>query len=153
MSAVSNMVDFEERVRQRIAQVSTIAPGSIGEMLHFQVTGYDPDCHSIWMTCETMPWMRNSAGTLHGGMCATILDQAMGFVTHCLKTGEGTAPTVQLKVDYLRPMHPGERVTVRVHVVSTTRSLMHLSADAFQDSNPEKICLSASGIFFNKSEM
>ena len=92
--------------------------------------------------------MRNSAGTLHGGLCATILDQAMGFVAHCLKPGEGAAPTVQLAVDYHRPLHPGENVIVKVHVVSVTRSLMNLTVEAVQESNPDKICLSGSGIFF-----
>lgn len=151
VSAVSNLINFEEKVRQRIAEVGRIAPGSIGEMMHFQVTGYDPDHNDIWMTCETMLWMCNSAGTLHGGMCATILDQAMGFVSHCLKAGEGIAPAVQLKVDFHRPLHPGERAIVKVHVVSETRSLMHLTAEAFQVSSPEKICLSGSGIYFHKS--
>ena len=105
---------------------------------------------SCTMTCQTMPWMRNPAGTLHGGLCATILDQAMGFVSYCLKAGEGTAPAVHLSVDYHRPLRPGERVKVTVRVVSVTRNLMNLTAEACQESHPEKICLSGSGVYFFK---
>lgn len=152
MSAVSEPMDLGEKVRQRIAEVDASVPGSICEMMEFKVTGYDPEHQDITMTCKTMPWMRNFAGTLHGGLCATILDQAMGFVSYCLKAGEGAAPTVQLEVDYHRPLHPGEDVIVKVHVVSATRSLMNLTAEAFQESAPEKICLSGSGIYFYKAK-
>ena len=100
-----------------------------------------------------MPWMRNPAGTLHGGLGATILDQAMGFVAYCLKAGEGITPTVHLSVDYHRPLRPGERVIVKVHVVSETRNLINLYADASQATCPERICLSGSGIFSLKQSM
>ena len=150
MSVENDRTDFGEKVRQRIAELDSTVPGSIGALMHFQLIDYDPEHNDITMSCETMPWMRNFAGTLHGGLCATILDQAMGFVSYCLKAGEGAAPTVQLGVDYHRPLHPGQSVIVKVHVVSATRSLMKLTAEAFQASSPEKICLSGSGIYLCK---
>ena len=150
MNAASEEINFGEKVRRRIADFNASVPGSIGEMMNFQVVAYDHD--DIVMTCQTMPWMRNYTGTLHGGLCATILDQAMGFLSYCLMDGEGTAPAVQLSVDYHRPLHPGEQVIVKVHVVSVTRSLAKLTAEAFQASCPEKICLSGSGIYFFKQK-
>ena len=135
-------------MRRRIAEVNSAVPGSIAEMLSFRFVSQENDV--IVMTCQTMPWMRNPAGTLHGGLCATILDQAMGFVSYCLKAGEGTAPAVHLAVDYHRPLHPGEQVHVRVRVVNVSRTLMNLTAEAYQASCPEKICLSGSGVYFFK---
>lgn len=142
------MTDLGEKVRRRITEVNAAAPGSIAEMMNFRFES----CANgdIVLTCQTMPWMRNPAGTLHGGLCATILDQAMGFVSYCLKAGEGTAPAVHLAVDYHRPLCPGEEVSVRVHVVSVTRNLMHLTAEAYQASCPETIRLSGSGVYFFK---
>ena len=137
-----------EKVRRRVAEVNADASGSIAGMMNFRFESCaDGD---VVFTCQTMPWMRNSAGTLHGGLCATILDQAMGFVAYCLKEGEGTAPTVHLSVDYHRPLRPGEGVKVSVHVVSVTRSLIKLTAEAYQASRPERICLSGSGVYFFK---
>lgn len=147
MNAVS---DMEEAVRSRIAEISRVVPGSIGDMMHFQLLECDPEKGDYLLSCQTAGWMRNFAGTLHGGLCATILDQAMGFLSYCLKPGEGSAPTVQLEIDYHRPLHPGEEVLVKVHVVSVTRSLMNLTAEAAQASHPDKICLSGSGIYFYK---
>ena len=148
---MNKSIDFVERVRRRIAEVNASIPGSIAEMLRFEVVGQDNG--DIVMTCETLPWMRNSAGTLHGGLCATILDQAMGFVSCCLKEGNDIAPTVQMSISYHRPLHPGEQVIVKVHVVSVTHSLMNLTAEASQASCPEKICLSGSGMYFVKQKM
>ena len=147
MNAVSNM---EDKVRARIAEISETVPGSIGDMMQFQLVECEAEKGDYTFTCCTAPWMRNFAGTLHGGLCATILDQAMGFVSYCLKPGEGAAPTVQIEVDYHRPLHPGEDVLVKVHVVTATRSLMNLTAEAMQLSIPDKICLSGSGIYFYK---
>ena len=147
MNAVSNM---EEKVRRRIAEVSETCPGSIGDMMQFQLLSCQPEKGDYLFSCKTLPWMRNFAGTLHGGMCATVLDQAMGFVSYCLKPGKGAAPTVQIEIDYHRPLHPGEDVIVKVHVVTATRSLMNLTCEAVQASNPDKICLSGSGIYFYK---
>ena len=142
------MTDLGEKVRRRITEVNAAAPGSIAEMMNFRFES----CANgdIVLTCQTMPWMRNPAGTLHGGLCATILDQAMGFVSYCLKAGEGTAPAIHLAVDYHRPLCPGEQVYVRVHVVNVSRNLMNLTAEAYQAFCPEKICLSGSGVYFFK---
>jgi len=148
---VNAVNDLEEKIRRRIAQISEEVPGSIGDMMHFQLLESDAEKGDYVMSCQTAPWMRNFAGTLHGGLCATVLDQAMGFVSYCLKPGKGIAPTVQLEVDYHRPILPGETVIVKVHVVCATRSLMNLTAEAVQSSHPEKICLSGSGIYFYKS--
>ena len=153
VNAVSEPNGLAEKVRRRIADFNASVPGSIGEMMNFQVVAYDHAHDDIVMTCQTMPWMRNFAGTLHGGLCATILDQAMGFISYCLMEGEGAAPAVHLSVDYHRPLHPGEQVIVKVHVVSVTRSLTKLTAEAFQASSPEKICLSGSGVYFFKPKV
>lgn len=139
-----------ELVRKRIAQASEAAPGSIGDILRFEVLHYDHKENVYTMRCKTESWMRNFAGTLHGGMCATILDQAMGLIAYCVKPGEGTAPAVQLSVHYHRPLIPGEWVLVKVRVVSITRSLISLSGEAMGCDRPEKICLSGSGTYFYK---
>ena len=143
MSAASETAAL---LRRRIAQVSEFAPGSIGDMLHFELLECDPEAGDYFLFCRT----ENPAGTLHGGLGATVLDQAMGLIPYCLKTGAGIAPTVQLSVNYHRPLIPGTEVLVKVHVVSATRSLITLSAEARSKENPEKLCLSGTGLYFWK---
>ena len=81
MSAASETAAL---LRRRIAQVSEFAPGSIGDMLHFELLECDPEAGDYFLSCRTETWMRNPAGTLHGGLGATVLDQAMGLIPYCL---------------------------------------------------------------------
>ena len=141
---------MEDIVRRRIAEVSTIAPGSIGDQMAYRLLTYSPEHQEYILQCKTLDWMRNAAGTLHGGMCATVVDQAMGFIAYCVKPGEGIAPTVQMQVNYQRPLIPGEDVRIRVRVISVTKSLMHLYAEAAVASEPDKICLTSTGVYFFK---
>lgn len=136
-------------VRNRIAQLHEIAPGSIGDQMAYEVLKSDGE-DKVRLRCQTYDWMRNGPGTLHGGMCATVVDQAMGFVAYCIKPGEGIAPTVQMQVEYHRSLIPGEGVIVDVHVVSRTRSLMHLYCEAYSEHSPEKVSLTASATYFYK---
>lgn len=49
----------------------------------------------------------NPLGTIHGGWTATILDSAMACAVHStLKPGEGYT-TVEMKLNYVRPILPG----------------------------------------------
>ena len=83
------MIDLEEELRLRLEQLHTCAPGTIGDMLGLELVDCDPPAGAYMMRCRTQPWMRNIAGTLHGGLCATLVDQAMGCVAYCAKPGEG----------------------------------------------------------------
>ena len=140
----------EESIRRRLAEIHIAAPDSIGAIMDYELLACNPEAGEYVFQCKTMPWMRNIPGTLHGGICATVLDQAMGFVAYCIKPGEGISPTIQMQVSYHRPLIPGEDVIVKVWVVSTTRSLMSFRAEAFQASRPEKLCLSGSATYFYK---
>ncbi len=82
-------------------------------MLHFELLECDPEAGDYFLSFRTETWMRNPAGTLHGGLGATVLDQAMGLIPYCLKTGAGIAPTVQLSVNYHRPLNPGAEVVIK----------------------------------------
>lgn len=141
---------ISEIVRKRIAQLHEIAPDSIGDRMHYELIDCDTAHGEFVMRCVTEPWMRNGPGTLHGGMCATIVDQAMGFIAYCIKPGEGIAPTVQMSTTYHRPLIPGEGVLICVRVQSVTKSLMNLSAEAYRESTPDRLSLSASATYFYK---
>lgn len=137
-------------VRDRIRQLHEYAPDSIGDRMDYQLISCTGGGREYFFQCRTFDWMRNAPGTLHGGMCATVVDQAMGFVAYCIKPGEGIAPTVQMQVEYHRPLIPGKEVLVRVQVVSAGKTLMHLSAQAYQADQPDALCLSATGLYYYK---
>ena len=126
--------------------------GTIAEMLKFDVVSCDEENETYVLKCKTEPWMCNHYGTLHGGICATILDQAMGMVCSCLKKGYGTCTTVQLESDYHRPIPAGDDILVQVHVMSVTRSLINLTAELIHPEKPNKFAVTGSGIFFFRDD-
>ena len=74
----------------------------------------------------------NPAGTLHGGVLATLVDTAMGLAVRTT-TGEDEVPaTSQLTVTYLRPGKPGPlQVTARLR--TRGQHLTVCEADVRQD--------------------
>ena len=147
MSVANNM---EQLLHQRMRKIQTAAPGSVGDMLQLKLVSCDEERNEYTFRSRTDHWMRNIAGTLHGGMCATIMDQTMGLVAYCCKPGEGIAPTIEFQLSYHRPLIPGEDVLVCVQILSITRSLIRLRAEASLASSPERICLTGSGTYFYK---
>lgn len=139
-----------ELIKQRLAQLHEAAPESVGDLLRLQPLEYDEQRQQILFSGKTEVWMRNPQGTLHGGMCATMADQAMGTVAYCVKPGEGIAPAIELHLNYHRPLIPGEGVLIRVRVVSVTKSLIHLAAELYRASAPDKLCVSSSATYFYK---
>lgn len=139
---------MEELLRQRIAQLHALAPDSIGDRLGFTVVSAQAD--SCVLRCRTESWMRNALGTLHGGISATILDQAMGAFAFCLLPGEGIAPTIELQTVYHRPLMAGEDVLARVFVTAKTHTLLHFRGELYAAGTPEKLCVSGSGMYYFK---
>jgi uncharacterized protein (TIGR00369 family) len=74
----------------------------------------------------------NPAGTLHGGVLATLVDTAMGLAVRSA-TGEQDVPaTSQLTVTYLRPGKPGP-LEVTAQVRTRGQHLTVCDADVEQD--------------------
>jgi uncharacterized protein (TIGR00369 family) len=74
----------------------------------------------------------NRAGTVHGGVLATLVDMAMGQALRS-RTEENDVPaTSQLTVTYLRPGKPG-RLVVNAEVRKQGENLSVCEADVEQD--------------------
>jgi uncharacterized protein (TIGR00369 family) len=74
----------------------------------------------------------NPAGTLHGGVLATLVDTAMGQAVRSTTGDGGTPATSQLTVTYLRPGRPGV-LEVRASVRSRGEHLTVVEAEVEQD--------------------
>ena len=141
-----------EMMRRGLAASNEMTAGTIGAMLNFQVLECDVERGEYLLQCSTADWMRNIMGILHGGISATIMDHAMGVVANSVRVGKSRGPTVQLQLSYHRPLPVGENVTVRVQVLSTTRTMTHMTAQAFSAADPDKLCVSGTGIYYFKGE-
>jgi uncharacterized protein (TIGR00369 family) len=108
--------------------------------LNLRVTRRHADGVTVYF--ELRPEYLNASGNLHGGITASIADEA---AWHALENhfGAGTkkSTTTELKVNYLRPI-AGGKVIARAHLVRPGRRLCVSRVDLFD----EKKILSAIAI-------
>ncbi|HET8944853.1 MAG TPA: PaaI family thioesterase [Dehalococcoidia bacterium] len=71
------------------------------------------------------PEFGNPQGAIQGGFLAAMLDDAMGPALVTLLGAEQFAPTIELKVNFMRPARPGP-IIAEGRVVHRTRSLAFL---------------------------
>ncbi len=89
------------------------APGGFAARLGAQVEAADDG--SARIAFEVTDEHLNPAGTLHGGVLATLVDTAMGTAVRSATGDDDVPATSQLTVTYLRPGKPGPlEVTARV---------------------------------------
>jgi acyl-CoA thioesterase len=78
----------------------------------------------LTMELAMRPEMRNEAGVLHGGVTATLVDAAAGVALLRHFGGKRAATTVELKVNYFRPVTGGKvRARARLIRVGATISV------------------------------
>lgn len=143
--------DPQQALTQMIAQLHRHAPDSIGDLLQFRAEACDEQKGDYCFCAQTSEWMRNAFGSLHGGMLAMVMDQAMGFVAMYLLDGTAVTPSIQLNVTYHRPAMAGDNLPVKVHVDAVTKTMMYLRAQITQQEKPERLLASATGIYVIKT--
>ena len=86
--------------------------------------------------------LKQNSGVVHGGAIASLIDTAMAFaIIPLLAEGERTT-TVDLTINYLRPLTSG-RATATARVLRAGRRVIALSADVSDElSNPAATALS-----------
>jgi len=81
------------------------------------------------------PEFGNPQGAIQGGFLAAMLDDAMGPALFTILAADGFAPTIEMKVSFLRPARPGTLIA-EGRVVHRTRSLAFLEGTlATQDGD------------------
>ncbi|MDT5094952.1 MAG: hypothetical protein QOH60_4315 [Mycobacterium sp.] len=84
----------------RAAAAGSDRPNYIGTLIGLSID--EVEVGEVTMSLHSRPDMANPLGTLHGGICATLLDSAMGCAVHTtLEAGVGYG-TLELKVNYIR---------------------------------------------------
>lgn len=61
----------------------------------------------ITIQCNVRPELLNGAGSLHGGVAATLADAAIGTALQHRFAGKRRFTTIELKVNYFRPVTEG----------------------------------------------
>jgi uncharacterized protein (TIGR00369 family) len=97
----------------RMTQRGEIPPPPVAALIGFRLTHVEPGRAVVEFTAETRH--ANPMGTLHGGILCDVADAAMGMAyAATLEEGESFT-TLELKINFLRPVRTGMLVaTARV---------------------------------------
>jgi len=95
------------------AAAGEIPPPPIATLLGFRLVSVADGAAVFEMDADERHW--NPMGTLHGGVLCDIADAAMGFA-YATKLEEGdTFSTIELKINFLRPIWKARlRATARI---------------------------------------
>ncbi|MEE2731860.1 PaaI family thioesterase [Ketobacter sp.] len=79
-------------------------------------------------------------GVIHGGAITSLMDQACGLaVAQAMAPDFDITPTIDLRIDYMRPAEPGKDVLAYVECYRKTRSVVFTRGVAYQDNRDEPI--------------
>lgn len=85
----------------------------------------------------------NPMGTVHGGVLVDVADAAMGMATASLLELGESFTTVELKINYFRPVIDG-RIEARARVVNGGRTVVYLECDVVSVPDGKLIAKTAS---------
>lgn len=97
-----------------------LARQAFNNLLGFELVRLHRD--GLTIQCRIRPELLNSYGSLHGGVTASIADAAVGCALYRHFEGKRRFTTVEMKVNYFRPMTEG-RLLARSRLVRVGSSI------------------------------
>ncbi len=84
----------------------TVAPPPIAALFGYRITSVANG--EVTFSCTPDESAYNPIGVVHGGMVCTLLDTVLGCAVHSTLPAGVAYTSIELKVNYLRPVHDGK---------------------------------------------
>jgi uncharacterized protein (TIGR00369 family) len=145
MSSLTNE-QFKEKILSTASSERWTTMPQICRELFPQLVSCSVENGEAMFKFRTADWMGNPARHLHGGIIATIFDNAMGTLVSGL-SGSIFTPTVSMNIDYLRSIPCGDDVYVVAKLFKTGRTLAFISAEMYLSPEAHEAHATASAVY------
>lgn len=127
------------------------AQNFIAALPHSRALGMRLDQLGDGVAVISMPYDRTligdpATGVVHGGAVSALMDTCGGAAVLCHPDAPRSTATISLRIDYMRPATPGQRITARAECHHMTRSVGFVRAVACDDDTARPVA-TATGSF------
>ena len=122
-------------------------PDVFGDWVGYELTKVDWKKHEVETRLEIRRDHLSAAARVHGGVIAAFFDASLGAAVFTTMEPTDLTSTVELKVNYLRPLELGDILKIRAKVVFRGKRLAVTRADLFRNSDKSPVAI-ASATFY-----
>jgi uncharacterized protein (TIGR00369 family) len=116
----------------RKVQRGELPPPPVATLIGFTIGSIEPG--RVVMEMEAGPQHSSPLGTVHGGILCDLADAAMGMAYASSLDENETFTTLELKINFLKPVWSG-RLTATGYVVKSGRTVGLVDCDVHDEKN------------------
>jgi uncharacterized protein (TIGR00369 family) len=116
-------------------------PDRFGKILGYKIQTFDRRRHRAEVSLKIRKDHLSPAGRVHGGVVSAFFDYCCGAAVFSTLGKSDFCSTVELKVNYFRPLDPGDRLVARAQVMFRGKRLCVVHALAYRNRESQPVAM------------
>ena len=119
-------------------------PDRFGAIVGYAVRSIDPSTRTARVGMVTRNEHLSPSGKVHGGVISALLDYSSGAAMCTVVADDEHMSTVELKVNYFRPIELGDSLETESKVVFRGKKLCVMQTFLYRNGDPDPVAMASS---------